>query len=485
MKYFLTSFGTPLKMSALSILISACSMAPTYQKVDVTTPSITQTLPEKSIQAASLGWQDYFQDPRLHTLIKTALEENRDLRTAVLNSEAVRAQYGITRAQALPDLAVSGNQTRMKTSADTSPIRQSAIVEQYQVGLGIAAFELDLFGRIKSMSDAALHNYFAAQYARDAAHISLIAGVANAYFAERVAEKNMQLSQEVMENRQEQYRLAKISRDAGAISDIDLYRIETQIETAKADYATAQQQKQAAQNALIVLCGGKLPENLPAGLPLNSQFKPGIIAAGLPSDLLNHRPDIRQAEEQLKAANAQIGAARAAFFPRITLTGSVGSASGELNDLFEASSATWQFIPQITLPIFTWGKNKNQLDLAKIRKEISVAKYEKTVQAAFQDAANALHARTALQQKMQAYTRIKSATDEVLRLVSLRYKHGVADALDLLDAQRQNYGAQQMQLQTERALLGNHIDLYKVFGGGLYQHNPQNTTPKNKPNSKK
>lgn len=468
-------YKTPFSAIGLSLALAACSMAPNFQPVDVTTPPIPQTMPEHGVQAASLGWQDYFQDARLRALIDTALRENRDLRTAVLNTEATRLQYGITRAQRLPDIGASGSKTRARTSADTSITRQSSIVEQYEVGLGITAFELDLFGRIKSMSDAALHNYFAAQYARDAAHISLIAGVANAYFAEKVAAENMKLSQEVMHNRSEQYRLAKISRDAGVISDIDLYRIETQIETAKADYAAAGQQKQAAHNALLVLCGGKLPENLPEGLPLNRQFNPQLIAAGLPSDLLNNRPDIRQAEEQLKAANAQIGAARAAFFPRIALTSAVGSASGELNGLFESSSATWQFIPQITLPIFTWGKNKNQLNLAEVRKDIGVAQYEKTVQAAFQDAANALNAKDALNKQIQARARVEKATDEVLRLVSLRYEHGVASALDLLDAQRQNYGAQQLRLQTERAVLGNYIDLYKVFGGGLHKESKKET----------
>lgn len=450
----------------VSTALAGCTLAPNYARPQVNAPDIPQTLPAKGVQAPDLAWQDYFADPYLRALINTALQHNTDLRIAALNAEAARAQYGIARSQLLPSLGASGDMARARTSAYTTPGGQSMIAEQYQVGLGVAAWELDLFGRVRSMSNAAIHRYFGAQYARDAAQISLIAAVAKSYFAEKSAQESMQYAQDILKTREESYRLAQISHRAGVISAIDLNRSLSLIESAKADYAAAQTARDAARNALSVLVGGKLPENLPGALPLSRQFT-AAIPAGLSSDILNRRPDVRAAEEALQAANAQIGAARAAFFPAITLTGAVGSAGVELDQLFSGPAATWSFMPKITLPIFTWGANKANLDLAHIRTNIAIAQYEQTVQNAFRDASDALNARRTLAEQVAAQEKIATATAEVLRLTEMRQRHGIASSLDLLDAQRQSYAAQTALIRARQQLLNNRVDVYKAFGGGL------------------
>ncbi|MDO5686586.1 MAG: efflux transporter outer membrane subunit [Neisseria sp.] len=460
----------PLKPTLLALgvtaALSACTMAPNYSRPQVLAPDVPSAMAADNVQAADLAWQDYFADPRLRALIQAALARNADLRIATLNAEAARAQYGIARSQLLPSLGASGSGARVKTSADLSPTGQALIAEQYQAGLGVTAWELDLFGRVRSMSNSAIHQYFAAEYGRDAAQISIIAAVAKSYFAEKSAGEIMQYAQDTLKTREESYRLAKISHDAGVISSIQLNQSLSQIETAKAGYAAAETMRNAARNALAVLVGGQLPADLPAGLPLDQQFA-GTIPAGLPSDILNRRPDVRAAEEALQAANAQIGAARAAFFPSITLTGSVGSASYDLDRLFSGPAAAWSFAPQITLPIFTWGRNKANLDLAHIRTNIAVAQYEQTVQNAFRDAADALNARRTLADQVAAQEKIATAAADVLHLTELRYRHGISGSLDLLDAQRQSFAAQTALIQSRQQLLNNRVDVYKVFGGGL------------------
>ena len=456
---------------AAAAALSACSMAPKYAQPQVETghfPAVSGSLnPTGQVAATRLGWQDYFADARLQALMALALENNRDLRVAALNVEAVRAQYAIARADRLPALGATGTGNKGRVAQDLSATGQSYITESYTAGLGIAAFELDLFGRVKSLSDNALNQYFAQTQNRDAAQISLIATVAKAYFAERSAQERMDLAARVLKSREESKKLTDLKFKSGVISAIDVRVAETQIETARADYAVAEQARTQARTALALLIGQPLPDNLPAGASLDAQFVNAELPVGLPSEILYQRPDVRAAEFALKGANANIGAARAAFFPRITLTGSIGSGSTELSGLFTGGNSTWSFMPQISLPIFTWGQNKANLDLATVRKNIAVAQYEQTVQAAFKDVADALSARGTLQRQYQAQQNSARAQADRYRLVNMRFAHGISSSLELLDAERDSYGAQQALLATRQTLLENRADVYKVLGGGL------------------
>lgn len=463
-------FKPALAAAAAALALAACSMAPHYRQPQVETgdfPATRSTEPVGAVAARDLGWRDYFADARLQRLIELALANNRDLRVAALNVDAVRAQYAIQRADRLPSVAASGGANKARIAQDLSALGQSYITESYNVGLGVAAFELDLFGRVKSLSNAALNNYFAQRHTRDATQISLIAGVAKAYFAERSAQERMDLAAQTLKSREESKKLTDLKFKAGVISAVDVRVAETQIEAARADYAAAEQARNQARTALALLVGQPLPADLPPGLALEQQFVDLELPAGLPSEVLLRRPDVQAGEFALKAANANIGAARAAFFPRITLTGSIGSGSTELNGLFEGVNRTWSFAPQISLPIFAWGANKANLDLSHVRKNIAVAQYEKAVQSAFKDVADALSARDTLQRQYRAQQRSAQAQADRYRLVDMRFQHGIAGSLERLDAERDHYSARQALIATRLSVLENRADLYKVLGGGL------------------
>lgn len=454
---------TGLSVSAAAIL-AACSLAPEYQQPSVNiAPTFQYDMPAEAdnIRAAEIGWQDYFADPRLHRLIELALKNNTDLRTAALNAEQVRAQYAIARAERFPTLRANAGATRSGNSQSTS--------ESYQAGLGIASFELDLWGRVRNSSEAALQNYFASLANRDAAQLSLIASVAKAHFNEIYAEDSMHLAQDVLTTRQETYRLSVLRHKAGVISAIDLRAQEALIESAKTAYAVAVNGREQARNALSLLINQPLPEDLPKPLPLDKQFSIRNLPTGLSSEVLLNRPDIRAAEHTLRQANANIGVARAAFFPTISLTGSAGFASNQLDGLFSGSNRSWSFGPSISLPIFDWGVNSANLDAAKVAGEKAVVAYEAAVQSAFHDVANALVARASLNSQYESNAAQDKAYSESLRLISLRYKHGVASSLELLDAERSRYSSASTLLSTELSLAENLADLYKVLGGGLKQ----------------
>ncbi|XXQ67676.1 efflux transporter outer membrane subunit [Neisseriaceae bacterium B1] len=450
---------------SVSIALSACNLAPKYEQPNIALPStqFKYDVPNtQGIQAAAMGWQNYFADPRLQQLIAIALKNNTDLRTANLNVEQVRAQYAIKRADQFPGIDASGGAKRSRNA--------QGIGESYSVGLGIAAFELDLWGRVRNTSQAALQQYFATAAGRDATRLSLISSVAKAHFNEIYAENAMTLAERVLQTRQETYRLAQLRHKAGVISALELRQQEALIEQAKSSYASAVQARETARNALELLISQKLPENLPAPLPLSQQFTIRNLPAGLSSDLLLNRPDIIAAEHNLKAANANIGAARAAFFPRISLTSSLGLGSGELDNLFQSTNKVWSVGGNIAVPIFDWGTNRANLNAAQIEQEKKTVAYEGVVEAAFRDVANALVARAALNSQYDSNTAQSKAYRETLRLTRLRYKHGISSSLDLLDAERGSYSADSAALQTELKLAENLADLYKVLGGGLKRY---------------
>ena len=464
-------FKPAISAAAVSLALSACAMIPKYEQPAVAVPDAFQhDTAQSGIVAASLGWQDYFADPRLHRLIEIAIERNTDLRGAALNAEAVRAQYMISRAALLPGINASGTGQRGRVAADLSGTGSSYVSSAYNVGLGVTSYELDLFGKVRSTSQAALQSYFASVASRDATHLSLISSVAKAYFNERYAEERMALAQRVLQTREQTYKLTQLRHRAGVISAVDLRQQEALIESAKADYASAVQAREQARNAMAVLLNQPLPADLPAGLPLSRQFAIKQLPAGLSSEVLLNRPDIRAAEFALKRANANIGAARAAFFPSISLTGMIGTGSTELSGLFKGGNSTWTFAPSINLPIFNWGSNVANLDYAKIMQQAEIVNYEAAVQSAFRDVSDALVAREQLDKTYAANAQQSKAYADVLRLINLRYRHGVASALDLLDAERSSYAADTTQLATQLTLLENMADLYKALGGGLKQH---------------
>ncbi|MFL9924580.1 AdeC/AdeK/OprM family multidrug efflux complex outer membrane factor [Herbaspirillum lusitanum] len=452
-------------------VMSGCTLAPTYERpaAPVETSYPADAGGKADLDASSLGWRQFFPDQRLQALIAAALENNRDLRTAVLNIEEARAQYQITRADLLPNLNVSGSAARSRTAASQSLTGQPYISNSYQVGLAVPAFELDFFGRVRSLKDAALATYLSTEEARKSAQISLIAQVAQAYLTERSYAEQLLLAQQTLESRQSNIDLAQKRFDVGASSALDLRLSQTLVESARVSKAQLERQRAQAENALTLLVGKKINE-LPAAPTLSQEQIVTDIPAGLPSDLLTRRPDIRSAEQSLLAANANIGAARAAFFPKISLTGSFGSASSTLGGLFESGSGAWSFGPQLSLPIFDYGRNSANLDLAEVRKNKAIVTYEKTIQTAFKEVADALVARGSLDEEIKAQEAFLTAQQDRLKLTDLRFKNGIASSLDQLDAQRDLFSAQQALIQARQLRLNNAIDLYKALGGGLNEN---------------
>ena len=456
----------PLSLLAAGIL-AGCSLAPRYERPAAPIAAVYPVEPDQAGErAAATGWRAFFPDPRLQTLVELALANNRDLRIAALRIEEARAQYNIQSADQWPNLNATASGNRSRTPADLSARGVSSVGTSYQVGLSLASFELDFFGRVRSLNNAALAQYLATEEAARAAQITLVAEVAKAYLAERAFEEQYALARKTLESRESGYKLAKQRFEVGASSALDLRQNETLVQSARASLATLTRQRAQASNALTLLVGS-VPANLPAAQTLSDQRIVADIPAGLPSDLLTQRPDIRAAEQRLKAANANIGAARAAFFPRISLTAGIGTASSDLSGLFETGSRTWSFAPQMVLPIFDAGRNRANLSLAEVRNNITVAEYEKSIQTAFREVADALTARAALDEQIEAQQAVQAAQAERLKLADLRYQSGVASSLDVLDAQRELFSAEQALVQARLLRLTNAIDLYRALGGGL------------------
>ncbi len=453
-------------------VLSACSLAPQYVRPDAPVADSYPTASTQSpsaVAAADIGWREFFPDKRLQALITSALDNNRDLREAALRIEEARALYNIQWADRVPNLNATASGTRGRTVVPGLPGGASVVSENYQVGLSLAAFELDFFGRVRNLSESALEQYLATEEARRAAQISLVAEVAKAYLAERAFAEQLALAQNTFEGRRKAYELAQQRFEVGATSALDLRQNEILVQSARVSYLTLQRQRAQAENALTLLVGRPLTD-LPPAQTLSEQNIVTDIPAGLPSDLLTRRPDIRSSENRLRASNANIGAARAAFFPRISLTAGIGSASSELSGLFESGTRTWSFTPQLLLPLFDAGRNRANLSLAQARNNIAVVDYERTIQVAFREVADALAARATLEEEIEAQRAVQDAQAERLRLADLRFQNGIASSIDLLDAQRELYTAQQQLIQARLLRLTNAIDLYRSLGGGLQEN---------------
>lgn len=456
---------------ALTALLPACSLIPDYLRpqspVADSYPYATASDTSGQTPAADIRWQQMFTDARLQKLIAMALEKNRDLRIAALDIEAARAQYRIQRAARLPTINATADATRARTAnifgTGTGVLPPYTI---YNVGLGFTAYELDFFGRIDSLKQQALQQFLATQEARTSAQIALVAEVASAYLQQRALEEQLALATQTQTSQQSSYDLAGKVFEFGNSSALDLRIAETQLETAKANVAALKRQSAQAENALVLLVGGPLPADLPATQPLDAQLLVSALQPGLPSELLTRRPDIRQAENLLKAANANIGAARAAFFPTIKLTTTVGTASSELDGLFKSGTGVWTFSPQLVLPIFDGGRNKANLSLAEVQRDTNVARYEKAVQTAFREVADALVATNLLDEQIAAQQRLTDAEQARFKLSDLRYRNGLDSNLNLLDAQRSLYTAQQTLVELRLSRQTALVTLYKALGGG-------------------
>nr|WP_168734401.1 AdeC/AdeK/OprM family multidrug efflux complex outer membrane factor [Pseudothauera nasutitermitis] len=449
--------------------LGACSLAPPYTPpaapVAAHYPADAAQAAGGTAQAADLAWQDYFADPRLRELIQTALDNSRDLRAAVLRVEEARAAYGISRADRFPTIAVGADGARSRTPADLNITGQIQHSGQYQVGLGLASWELDFWGRVRNLEAAALESFLATDAARRAATVGLVAQVTDAYLGLRELDERIVLARRTVDTREEAYRIFRRRVEVGATSKLDLTQVETLLTQAQGLLAQLEQARALQAHALTLLVG--VPVEL---APLAAGLDDGQILheldAGLPSALLTGRPDIIAAEHQLKAANANIGAARAAFFPRIALTASAGTASATLDGLFEAGSGAWRFAPSLSLPIFDAGRNRAALDLAEVRRDQAVAGYEKTVQQAFREVADALATRHWLEEQLRIQRVALGAQSERARLAKLRYDNGAARYLEVLDAQRDLLTVEQQVVQTRRALLSSRVGLYAALGGG-------------------
>ncbi len=456
-------------------ILSGCSMAPEYLRPEA---PVAQVWPasarleekdlagEEKLSAADTGWRVFFTDPYLQRLIETALSNNRDLRVSALNIERARGMYQIQRADLLPSIAASGQSSNQETPAGLANSGRDTISRTQTVSVGVASYELDFFGRIQSLKDQALEEYLATEEAFRSAQISLVAEVASAYVTLVADKELLAISSETLDSQRASYEMIRRRYEVGVSSELDLRQAQTSVDTARVNIARYSGQVEQDTNALTLLVGTPVTSDMLPAHSLKELPSWGEIPVGLPSEVLLQRPDILQAEHQLRAANANIGAARANFFPRISLTASYGTGSPELSDLFDGGTGMWSFIPSISLPIFEGGRNIANLQVSEADKKIAVANYEKTIQTAFREVSDALVLRWSLVDQYNAQLSLTEATSEAYRLSRERYNRGVDSYLTVLDSQRAMYSSQLdlVSVRANREL--NQIQLYKALGGG-------------------
>lgn len=449
-------------------LAGGCTMIPSYERPAApVAASFPNTVPAAAATPAdAVAWRDHFSDDRLREVIALALANNRDLRIAALNIEKARAQYRIERADLYPAVGASGGMNAQRLPADLSSSGEAIVNRSYSATIGFSAYELDFFGRIRSLNAQALETYLGTEEARRSAQISLVAEVADTWLTLAADRERLALAHSTFETRQKSYDLTRRIFEADAVSALDLRQAETLLHNARADAARYRSLVAQAENALALIVGVPVPaELLPATLT-DSISAVAELPAGVPSEVLARRPDILQAERALRAASASIGAARAAFFPSISLTAAAGSASSTLGGLFDGGSGTWTFMPQIRVPIFEAGRLKASLEVVEVQRDINVAQYEKAIQRAFREVADALAERITLAEQLDARRRLAEATESGFRLSEARYKGGVDSYLGLLDAQRTQYAAALDLIGVRLAEAANRVTLYKVLGGG-------------------
>ena len=450
----------------LAIALGGCSLAPHYERPEAPVAADWQVADANGTRAQALDWQTFIVDADLRRAVDTALNNNRSLRQALLDIEAARAQYRIQRADRLPSINANASGNRQRLPADQSQTGRSEVTSVYQVGLGLAEYEVDLFGRVRNLSESALETYLATEEATRATQISLIAEVIQAYLTRDGALRRKALVEQTLDSRLASLELVSRRREVGAATALDYQEAVGLAEQAKAERESTERQLRQADNALALLLGTPDAGQFLPSTPRDELMVLQDIAPGTSSELIERRPDILASEHRLKARNADIGAARAAFFPRITLTGSVGSSSTELSGLFEGGSRAWSFAPTLSLPIFTGGRNRANLDLAEVRQDAAVADYEGTIQTAFREVADALAATDTLRREETARRALAESSRAAEALAEARYRGGVDDHLRYLDAQRSSFNDQTtlIQISTDRQLA--LADLFRALGGG-------------------
>jgi multidrug efflux system outer membrane protein len=485
------AFKTSALITAVAAMVSGCTLAPKYERpaapiqadwpeqpkiaysgYDKAATAGTQPAaalsPASDVAAADIGWRDFFRDPRLQALVSLSLANNRDLRVAVQRVEEARGQWGQQRGALWPSIGagIQGTRQRLPPDLRAAGPDSPSISSQYQAGLGLTTWEIDLFGRLRSLSEAAYQNFLANEQARRSVQISLVGEVAQAYLNLRAADVQLDLTRKTLDSRQASYDLVKRRFDGGVASELDLNQSKSLLDSASADLAQLARTQAQAVNALVLLVGAPLPPDLPPPAAFDNAQVLASIPAGLPSALLERRPDILSAENSLRGANANIGAARAAFFPTISLTGLFGVASPSLSDLFKGGNGFWSFSPSITTPIFAGGSIRAGLDVARARDNIAVAQYEKSIQQAFQEVSNGLAGEATYTAQVQALRALETSSARTLELSNMRYSGGVDSYLQVQSAQVDYFNAQLSLVQAGLASLLNRVQLYKALGGG-------------------
>lgn len=463
----------PAMILGTLITLSACTLEPKYVRPDAPM-SAPGAVGVTTWPPAEVGWRDFFPDPQLQQLITLALANNRDLRVAALNVETVQARYRIQRADLFPTIAASGVEQVERVPADAlvppAPTGGGVISHYYNVGVGFTSFELDFFGRIRSLSHAALEEYIGSEETRRSAQITLVAEVASAYLTVLADQTLLDITRQTLQSQSDSYALTQKTFERGATTELALRQAESTVDAARANLAQYARQVAQDRDALQLLLGARIPADIDSSAGLDRVSMVSELEMGIPSDVLVQRPDVLAAEHLLQAANANIGAARAAFFPAISLTGNFGTASAQLSGLFKQDSQAWTVSPQISIPIFAGGANVANLKVAKLARDTAVAQYEKAIQTAFREVADALAARGTLDEQLAAQQALVTASQDAYRLAEMRFRGGVDSYLSTLDAQRSLYSGQQ-QLQIIRLLrLQNLVTFYKALGGGLQEH---------------
>jgi multidrug efflux system outer membrane protein len=476
---------TRVLAATVTALIGACTLEPNYHRPAAPVPALEGSA-QGGAAATDIGWREFFPDQQLQQLIALALTNNRDLRVAALNVESAQAQYRIQRAELFPTvdasaveqverlppgvLGATGGGTGVGSSAASLAPGTGRVLHFYNVGIGFTSYELDFFGRIRSLNHAALQQYFSNDETRRSAQLTLVAEVAAAYLAVLADQTLLDITRDTLKSQTESYELTQRMFSAGTTTELALRQAETTVDTARANLAQFTRQLAQDRDALQLLLGAPIPDGIDVSGGLDRGTAVAELEEGIPSDVLVKRPDVLAAEHQLLAANARIGAARAAFLPAVTLTGNFGTESTQLSGLFKGDSRAWTFSPQISVPIFAGGANVANLQATKLARDTAVAQYEKAIQTAFREVADALVARGTLDEQLEAQQALVNASAKAYQLADMRFRGGVDSYLSALDAQRNLYSAQQQLQNVRLTRLQNLVTLYKALGGGLLEH---------------
>nr|MBO2515019.1 RND transporter [Gammaproteobacteria bacterium] len=461
-------------LGALAAL-AGCQLAPPHVRPDLPVaaeyPRELAGDPLRGLRAHEIHWRDFIEDARLEALIGAALERNRDLTLAIARIDEARGAFRVQRADRVPTLAANAAATRSKIVAGGTiggfPSASGGTLESRSAAIAVPAFELDFWGRVRNLTDAALAQYLATEAAARAAALSLIRSIADAYLGWVEADSRIRLAEATVRSRREELAIAEQRLEAGAVSALEVAQVETLLTQAETELAALRLERALNANALGVLVGGPLDIDLPPPAPLGRQATDAPLAAGLPSELLAVRPDILAAEERLRAARANIGAARAAFFPSIALTSQSGYSSTELDGMFSQDGNTWAFGPSLTVPLFDLGRRRANVTIAEARERVAVAEYELAIQTAFREVADGLAGRRYLAEQVAAQERATEAQRRLAELARRRYEAGVVSFLEVLDAERNLFDAEQALLEVRRAEAANLIALYVALGGSI------------------